>query len=104
MPAAGYLGEPAQVVTPSLVDGVLATTERVRVRKLSARVVMYFVLAMTLFGACGCRGVRGAAAAPRGPDVLLHAGATGYRPSSLSMVWISVCALLWGLWWAWRMR
>ncbi|MCW8382400.1 IS4 family transposase [Streptomyces justiciae] len=70
--AAGHLGEFTQVITPSLVDEVLAKTGRVqvRVRKLPARVVVYFVLAMALFGECGYRGVWAAlVAAPGMPDV-----------------------------------
>lgn len=68
--AAGHLGELTQVITPSLVDEVLAKTERVQVRKLPARVVVYFVLAMALFGECGYRGVWAAlVAAPGMPDV-----------------------------------
>ncbi|GAA2974345.1 IS4 family transposase [Streptomyces enissocaesilis] len=70
--AAGHLGELTQIVTPSLVDAVLAQTGRVqsRVRKLPSRVVVYFVLAMALFGECGYRGVWAAlVAAPGMPDV-----------------------------------
>ncbi|MER5915775.1 transposase domain-containing protein [Streptomyces sp. NPDC001982] len=66
------MGELTQVITPSMVDEVLAKTERVqvRVRKLPARVVVYLVLAMALFGECGYRGVWAAlAAAPGMPDV-----------------------------------
>ncbi|WP_314174742.1 transposase domain-containing protein [Streptomyces winkii] len=46
-------------VPPGLVDEVLAATGRVerRVRLLPARVVVYFVLALTLFGDCGYRSV-----------------------------------------------
>lgn len=70
--AAGHLGELTQIITPSLVDAVLAKTGRVqsRVRKLPSRVVVYFVLAMALFGECGYRGVWAAlVAAPGMPDV-----------------------------------
>jgi hypothetical protein len=57
--AAGHLGELTQVITPELVDEVLAATRRVqaRVRKLPSRVVVYFVLAMTLFAECSYLGV-----------------------------------------------
>ncbi|MFJ8495978.1 IS4 family transposase [Streptomyces sp. NPDC094038] len=56
---AGHLGGLTQIVTPHLVDEVLAVTCRVqkRVRKLPSRVVVYFVLAMTLFPGCGYAGV-----------------------------------------------
>ncbi|MEU3756889.1 transposase domain-containing protein, partial [Streptomyces olivoreticuli] len=70
--AAGHLGELTQVITPSLVDTVLIATGRVqvRVRKLPARVMVYFVLAMALFGECGYRGVWSAlVAAPCLPNV-----------------------------------
>lgn len=70
--AAGHLGELTQIITPSLVDGILTRTGRVqsRVRKLPSRVMVYFVLAMALFGECGYRGVWAAlVAAPGMPDV-----------------------------------
>ncbi|WP_346771940.1 IS4 family transposase [Streptomyces sp. JH14] len=70
--AAGHLGELTQIITPSLVDAVLSRTGRVqsRVRKLPSRVMVYFVLAMALFGECGYRGVWAAlVAAPGMPDV-----------------------------------
>jgi transposase IS4-like protein len=70
--AAGHLGELTQIITPPLVDAVLAATGRVqsRVRKLPSRVVVYFVLAMALFGECGYRGVWATlVAAPGVPDV-----------------------------------
>ncbi|MFE3730236.1 transposase domain-containing protein, partial [Nocardia sp. NPDC059154] len=70
--AAGHLGELTQIITPSLVDAALAATGRVqsRVRKLPSRVVVYFVLAMALFGECGYRGVWATlVAAPGVPDV-----------------------------------
>ncbi|MFE2071063.1 transposase domain-containing protein [Streptomyces sp. NPDC059467] len=56
---AGHLGELTQIITPQLVDEVLAATRRVqkRVRKLPSRVVVYFVLVMTLFPSCGYAGV-----------------------------------------------
>lgn len=56
---AGHLGELTQVITPALVDDVLGVTRRVqcRVRKLPSRVVVYFVLALSLFGSDGYRGV-----------------------------------------------
>ncbi|MFG2526236.1 transposase domain-containing protein [Streptomyces sp. NPDC048527] len=43
------------MITPSLVDGVLAVTGRVqaRVRQLPSRVVVYSVPTMALFGECG---------------------------------------------------
>ena len=55
----GHLGELTQILTPVLVDAALDSTRRVqvRVRKLPSRVVVYFVLAMALFGECGYRGV-----------------------------------------------
>jgi hypothetical protein len=55
----GQLGVLTRRVPPVVVDEVLAATGRVekRVRLLPARVVVYFVLAMTLFGDCGYRGV-----------------------------------------------
>ncbi|MEU9965133.1 IS4 family transposase [Streptomyces malaysiensis] len=55
----GQLGVLTRWVPPALVDEVLAATGRFekRVRMLPARVVVYFVLAMTLFGDCGYRGV-----------------------------------------------
>ncbi|MFE2025488.1 transposase domain-containing protein [Streptomyces hygroscopicus] len=55
----GQLGVLTRWVPPDLVDEVLAATGRLekRVRMLPARVVVYFVLAMTLFGDCGYRGV-----------------------------------------------
>jgi transposase IS4-like protein len=57
--AAGQLGELTQIITPELVDDVLAVTRRVqrRVRKLPSRVVVYFILATTLFPGCGYAGV-----------------------------------------------
>ncbi|MER6409501.1 IS4 family transposase [Streptomyces viridosporus] len=57
--AAGHLGELTRIITPHLVDEALAATRRVqkRVRKLPSRVVVYFVLAMTLFPGCGYAGV-----------------------------------------------
>lgn len=57
--AAGHLGELTQIITPDLVDEVLHATCRVemRIRKLPARVVVYFVLAMALFPREGYRGV-----------------------------------------------
>ncbi|MGW2819192.1 transposase domain-containing protein [Streptomyces sp. NPDC001415] len=61
-----------QIISPSLVDAVLAKTGRVqsRVRKLPSRVVVYFVLAMALFTECGYRGVWACLVAGAGlPDV-----------------------------------
>lgn len=57
--APGHLGELTQVITSALVDEVLEATRRVqhRVRKLPSRVMVYFVLAMALFGADSYRGV-----------------------------------------------
>ncbi|KUJ67758.1 hypothetical protein ACZ90_25155 [Streptomyces albus subsp. albus] len=75
--AAGHLGELTRIVTPALVDEVLAVTRRtqVRVRKLPSRVVVYFVLAMALFSECGYLGVwdsmtagLGRQSLPRGPS------------------------------------
>lgn len=70
----GHLGALTRWVPPGLIDEVLVATGRVerRVRKLPARVVVYFVLAMALFGDCGYRGVWSSLVAglPRGsvPD------------------------------------
>ncbi|MEV8038916.1 transposase domain-containing protein [Streptomyces sp. NPDC086182] len=53
----GHLGGVTQVIDPQLVDAVLEETgsrER-RVRLLSARVVVYFVLALTFFERCSYR-------------------------------------------------
>jgi Insertion element 4 transposase N-terminal len=69
---AGHLGEVTQIITPPLVDTVLEKTGRVqsRVRKLPAQVMVYFVLAMALFGECGYRGVWAALVSGPGiPDV-----------------------------------
>jgi hypothetical protein len=55
----GHLGELTQVIDPQLVDAVLEETgsrER-RVRLLPARVVVYFVLALTFFERCSYRAV-----------------------------------------------
>ena len=67
--APGHLGELTQVIPFSLVDEVLATTQRTqrRIRKLPSRVMVYFVLALALFGECGYRGVWAALVA--GPDI-----------------------------------
>lgn len=54
-----HLGELTQVIDPQLVDAVLEETgsrER-RVRLLPARVVVYFVLALTFFEQCSYRAV-----------------------------------------------
>jgi len=53
--APGHLGELTQVIDFDLVDAVLAETGRTqkRVRRLPARVVVYFVLALALFASCG---------------------------------------------------
>lgn len=55
----GQLGALTRWVPPQLVDEVVRVTGRTerRVRLLPARVVVYFVLAMVLFGDCGYRGV-----------------------------------------------
>lgn len=69
---AGHLGELTQVITPSMVDAVLAETGRVqiRVRKLPLRVTVFFVLAMALFGECGYRGAWAAmVASPKVMDI-----------------------------------
>lgn len=65
--APGHLGELTKYLPFELVDAVLTS----RVRKLPSRVVVYFVLAMALFGECGYRGDVWAAlvAAPGMPDV-----------------------------------
>lgn len=70
--AAGHLGELTQVITPVLVDAALAATGRVqaRVRKLPSRVMVYFVLAMALFGESGYRGVWAALVAAPGMEDL----------------------------------
>lgn len=53
--APGHLGELTQVLDFALVDAVLVQTGRVqrRLRLLPSRVVVYFVLALTLFDQCG---------------------------------------------------
>ncbi|MGW7688418.1 IS4 family transposase [Streptomyces asiaticus] len=55
----GHLGVLTRWVPPSLVDEVIQAAARGerRVRLLPARVVVYFVLAMVLFGDCGYRRV-----------------------------------------------
>jgi hypothetical protein len=57
--APGHLGALTQVISFDVVDALLAETGAVqrRVRVLPSRVVVYFVLAMALFGECGYRGV-----------------------------------------------
>ncbi|MEZ0093987.1 transposase domain-containing protein, partial [Streptacidiphilus sp. EB129] len=63
------MGELTQVIPIVLVDEVLRATRCVerRVRKLPSRVVVYFVLAMALFGEHGYRGVWASLVA--GPDI-----------------------------------
>ncbi|MGW8358719.1 transposase domain-containing protein [Streptomyces wedmorensis] len=59
--APGHLGELTQFIDPQLVDAVLDETgsrER-RVRLLPARVVVYFVLALTFFERSSCLAVWG---------------------------------------------
>lgn len=53
--APGHLGELTQVIDTALVDAVAVETGTVqrRVRLLPTRVVIYFVLALTLFDGCG---------------------------------------------------
>jgi hypothetical protein len=55
--APGHLGELTQIVDFDLVDAVLAETRSVqrRLRLLPSRVVVYFVLALALFGDCSYR-------------------------------------------------
>ena len=57
--APGHLGELTQIVDFDMVDAVLAQTGRTqqRIRLLPARVVVYFLLAMTLFTGLGYREV-----------------------------------------------
>ncbi|MEV0538162.1 IS4 family transposase [Kitasatospora sp. NPDC050463] len=57
--SAGHLGELTRIVSPELVDEVLAETKSVqqRVRLLPSRTVVYFLLAMTLFPESGYLGV-----------------------------------------------
>jgi len=57
--APGHLGELTQVIDFDLVDAVVAETRTTqkRVRLLPARVVIYFVLALALFGSVGYRRV-----------------------------------------------
>ena len=57
--APGHLGELTQVIPFDLVDAVLAETGRIqqRVRRIPARVALYLVLAMALFGHVGLVGV-----------------------------------------------
>ncbi|MFC9908283.1 IS4 family transposase [Streptomyces sp. NPDC127197] len=66
----GHLGALTRWVPPSLVDEVVEATGcgQRRVRLLPARVVVYFLLAMGLFGECGYRRVWAAMTAgwPRG--------------------------------------
>jgi hypothetical protein len=55
--APGHLGELTQIVDFDLVDAVLVETRTVqrRLRLLPSRVVVYFVLALALFGDCSYR-------------------------------------------------
>jgi hypothetical protein len=55
--APGHLGELTQIVDFDLVDAVLVETRSVqrRLRLLSSRVVVYFVLALALFEDCSYR-------------------------------------------------
>ena len=55
----GHLGELTQLLDFHLVDAVLAETGAVqrRVRRLPARVVVYFVLGLALFERCDYRAV-----------------------------------------------
>lgn len=57
--APGHLGELTQILDFALVDAVVAETGTAqrRTRLLPTRVVIYFVLALALFGDCGYRGV-----------------------------------------------
>jgi transposase IS4-like protein/DDE family transposase len=57
--APGHLGELTQIVSFDMVDEVLAETDTVqqRVRDLPSRVVVYLLLAATLFAECGYRQV-----------------------------------------------
>ena len=57
--APGHLGELTRIVSFDLVDAVLGETRRVerRVRLVPSRVVVYFLLAMALFGGMGYRQV-----------------------------------------------
>jgi hypothetical protein len=55
--APGHVGELTQLVDFDLVDAILAEIRAVqqRVRVLPSRVVVYFVLALALFGDCSYR-------------------------------------------------
>ncbi|WP_443050676.1 transposase domain-containing protein [Streptomyces sp. NBC_00286] len=68
--AAGHLGELTQIITPALVDEALELTRRVqrRIRELPARVTVYFVLALSLFGTDGYLGVWAALTAGLGGE------------------------------------
>jgi hypothetical protein len=69
--APGHIGELTQVIDFALVDAVLAETgtrERRR-RLLPSRVVVYFVLALALFGHCSYRAVWGKLTAGLGPGL-----------------------------------
>lgn len=68
--AAGHLGELTQIIRPALVDEALELTRRVqrRTRKLPARVTVYFVLALSLFGTDGYLGVWAALTAGLGGE------------------------------------
>ena len=59
--APGHLGELTQIVDFDLVDAVLVETRAVqrRLRLLPSRVVVYFVLALALFGDCSYRATWG---------------------------------------------
>lgn len=74
-----HVGELTQIVTPALVDEVLAATRRVqhRVRLLPSRVVVYFVLGLALFGECGYRGVWA--------SLVARFGATAADPSAAAL-------------------
>ncbi|MEV8013760.1 transposase domain-containing protein, partial [Streptomyces sp. NPDC086122] len=59
--APGHLGELTQIVDFALVDTVIEETGSCekRLRLLPSRVVVYFVLALSLFENCSYRGVWG---------------------------------------------
>lgn len=69
---AAHLGELTRILTPELVDDVLAATRKVqkRIRLLPSRAVVYFLLALPLFGEWGYRGVWSELTAALGADAV----------------------------------
>lgn len=78
MYAPGHLGELTQIVDFDLVDLVLQETgaREKRLRLLTARVVVYFTLALALFEHCSCRAVWGKLTAALGPLTPIHPAAS----------------------------